>query len=47
MLKHPTLDKLHALKLTGMAAALADQSATPTFTDLSFEDALACWSTGK
>ena len=25
MLKHPTLDKLHALKLTGMAAALADQ----------------------
>jgi hypothetical protein len=24
MLKHPTLDKLHALKLTGMAAALAD-----------------------
>ena len=29
MLKHPTLDKLHALKLTGMAAALEDQSATP------------------
>jgi DNA replication protein DnaC len=40
MLKHPTLDKLHALKLTGMAAALTDQSATPDITDLSFEERL-------
>ena len=40
MLKHPTLDKLHALKLAGMAAALADQSATPDITDLSFEERL-------
>ena len=40
MLKHPTLDKLHALKLTGMAAALADQSATPDITDLSSEERL-------
>jgi DNA replication protein DnaC len=40
MLKHPTLDKLHALKLTGMAAALADQSVTPDITDLSFEERL-------
>ena len=40
MLKHPTLVKLHALKLTGMAAALADQSATPDITDLSFEERL-------
>ena len=40
MLKHPTLDKLHALKLTGMAAALVDQSATPDITDLSFEERL-------
>ena len=40
MLKHPTLDKLHALKLTGMAAALADLSATPDITDLSFEERL-------
>jgi|TARA_R100001143_G_scaffold59811_1_gene58744 DNA replication protein DnaC len=39
-LKHPTLDKLHALKLTGTAAALADQSATPDITDLSFEERL-------
>jgi DNA replication protein DnaC len=40
MLKHPTLDKLHALKLTGMAAALADQSATPDIQELSFEERL-------
>ncbi|MEX1196350.1 MAG: IS21-like element helper ATPase IstB [Pseudohongiellaceae bacterium] len=40
MLKHPTLDKLHALKLTGMAGALADQSATPDITELSFEERL-------
>ena len=40
MLKHPTLDKLHALKLTGMASALADQSATPDITELSFEERL-------
>lgn len=40
MLKHPTLDKLHALKLTGMAAALADQSATPDIAELSFEERL-------
>ncbi|WP_417583319.1 IS21-like element ISSpu5 family helper ATPase IstB [Nitrincola sp.] len=40
MLKHPTLDKLHTLKLTGMAAALADQLATPDMTDLSFEERL-------
>lgn len=40
MLHHPTLDKLHTLKLTGMAAALADQSAAPDITDLSFEERL-------
>lgn len=40
MLKHPTLDKLHALKLTGMAVALADQSASPDITDLSFAERL-------
>ena len=40
MLKHPTLDKLHALKLTGMAAALADQSATTDIQELSFEERL-------
>ena len=40
MLNHPTVDKLHALKLTGMAAALADQSATADITDLSFEERL-------
>lgn len=40
MLKHPTLDKLHSLKLTGMAAALTDQSATPDIDELSFEERL-------
>lgn len=40
MLKHPTLDKLHALKLTGMAAALADQVAIPDIQELSFEERL-------
>jgi len=40
MLNHPTLDKLHALKLTGMAAALADQSASADITELSFEERL-------
>ena len=40
MLKHPTLDKLHALKLAGMAAALADKSTIPDITDLSFEERL-------
>ncbi|MCD1649708.1 IS21-like element helper ATPase IstB [Marinobacter adhaerens] len=40
MLKHPTLDKLHALKLTGIAAALADQAATTDIKELSFEERL-------
>ena len=30
MLKHPTLDKLHALKLTGMAAAWRINRPPPT-----------------
>ena len=37
MLKHPTLDKLHALKFTGMAAALADQMNSPGIGELDFE----------
>jgi DNA replication protein DnaC len=40
MLKHPTLDKLQALKFTGMAAALADQMATPDIDELAFEERL-------
>lgn len=38
MLKHPTLDKLHALELTGMAAALANQSATTDIQELTLEE---------
>ena len=40
MLSHPTLDKLHALKLTGMVHALSDQMQIPDITDLSFEERL-------
>jgi DNA replication protein DnaC len=40
MLRHPTLDKLHALKLCGMAAAFTDQSLTPESEQMSFEERL-------
>ncbi len=40
MLKHPTLDKLQALKLTGMVAALTDQLAMPEIDELAFEERL-------
>ena len=40
MLLHPTMDKLRALKLEGMLAALADQAALPDIGALSFEERL-------
>jgi len=40
MLKHPTIEKLHALQLRGMAAALDDQARTPDIEALSFEERL-------
>jgi DNA replication protein DnaC len=40
MLHHPTLDKLQALRLTGMVNALREQLHLPNITDLSFEDRL-------
>ena len=40
MLLHPTLDKLRALKLEGMVAALQDQSEMPECASLSFEERL-------
>ena len=40
MLITPTIDKLHALALMGMARALADQLERPDYADLSFEDRL-------
>jgi DNA replication protein DnaC len=40
MLLHPTIDKLHALRLSAMALALQDQMATPHYASLSFEDRL-------
>jgi DNA replication protein DnaC len=40
MLLHPTLDKLHALRLTGMARALEAQMTMPDIGALSFEERL-------
>jgi len=40
MLTHPTLDKLAALKLTGMAKALSEQMAWPERQALSVEERL-------
>jgi DNA replication protein DnaC len=40
MLNHPTLDKLEALRLTGMAKALAEQQAMAGIEELSFAERL-------
>jgi DNA replication protein DnaC len=40
MLKHPTYDKLFAMKLTGMAAALQEQSASHSAQEMTFEERL-------
>ena len=40
MLIHPTLDKLHTLKCTGMAAALTEQMTLPDIDALTFEERL-------
>jgi DNA replication protein DnaC len=40
MLTHPTLDKLQALKFTGMATALAEQIAMPDIDEMAFEERL-------
>lgn len=40
MLTHPTLDKLQALKFTGMATALAEQMKMPDIEELAFEERL-------
>lgn len=40
MLNHPTLDKLEALRFSGMAKALTEQMAVPDIEDLSFEERL-------
>ena len=40
MLTHPTVDKLHQLRCTGMAKALAEQLASPEVEHLSFEERL-------
>lgn len=40
MLEHPTLGKLHQLRFTGMATALAEQLDTTDIDELSFEERL-------
>ena len=40
MLIHPTIDKLHQLRCTGMATALAEQLGSPALDALSFEERL-------
>jgi len=40
MLNHPTVEKLHQLRLTGMARALAHQGASPDIGQLSFDERL-------
>jgi DNA replication protein DnaC len=40
MLKHPTIDKLHELRLNGMADALAEQQGIPDIEAFSFEERL-------
>jgi DNA replication protein DnaC len=40
MLRHPTLEKLHALRLTGMSLALQEQLQLPDMASLSFEERL-------
>jgi len=41
MLHQHTLDKLHILRLTGMAVAFEQQLAQPSFQELSFEERFA------
>ena len=40
MFEHPTLDKLAALKLTGMVEALQEQRQMGAYDELSFEERL-------
>lgn len=40
MLPHPTLEKLHTLKFTGMVKALTEQTTLPDIEQLSFEERL-------
>ena len=41
MLPEPTMEKLHAMKLNGMAEAWEEQRQQPHSSDLSFDDRLA------
>jgi len=45
MLNQATLDKLHALRLTGMAEAYQQQLGEPEARGLTSKNASVCWST--
>lgn len=40
MLRHPTIEKLNVLKLTGMSRALQEQETFPDIAQLTFEERL-------
>ena len=40
MLTHPTLEKLHAMRFTGMALAFEEQLQSPEINELNFEERL-------
>jgi hypothetical protein len=40
MLRHPTIEKLHELRLSGMAAALTEQQGLADIEAMSFEERL-------
>ena len=44
MLNQPTIEKLHAMKLYGMADAFREQLQTADSSQLSFEEPSGCWS---
>ena len=47
MLNHPTVERLHQLRLPGMARALASQAQSPEIGQLSFELARGIFSTAS
>ena len=47
MLYEPTIQKMQAMKLSGMVEALEEQRKTADMGAWSFEVRLACWSNGS
>ena len=47
MLRHPTIDKLHELRLSGMATALTEQHGLAALSILVLSSTLVCSSSAK